>query len=213
MKILLLNSKQLEVLNVTLLCVIDTETTGLGKFDRSNPGRIDYPISIGAVIADVNVIKKQVRCVDGLYSLIRIPDTSRAEETMLIHGILPEELDSAPRPGMVCLQLNELLSKYETMPIGAWNNQFDKHFVDVLFRMAHMVPPSLVWSEMMPSSYASLDRFVKAYVKHDEVLCLEAHNAFNDCIRALGVYAVLHGYQLELSGLGNGKQPLISVYV
>src|SRR5208337_1962329 len=109
MKLLLLDSEQLGVLSLALLCVIDTETTGLGKFDRSKPGRIDYPISIGAVIADVNVIKQQVRYVDGIYSLIRIPDTSRAEDTMLIHGILPEELDSAPGPELVCLKLNELL--------------------------------------------------------------------------------------------------------
>jgi hypothetical protein len=210
---LLLLSKRSGVLSVALLCVIDTETTGLGKFDRSRPGRIDYPISIGAVIADVNVLKKEVRCVDGMYSLIRIPDTSRAQDTMLIHGILPEELDSAPRPAKVCLELKALLSKYEEMPVGAWNYRFDKHFVNVLFDMAHMIPPSLAWREMMPSSYASLDRYVKACVRHDSVLCLEAHNAFNDCIRALGVHAALHGYGLELPGIVDGKLPQMPVYV
>jgi DNA polymerase-3 subunit epsilon len=198
---------------MALLCVIDTETTGLGKFDRSHPGRIDYPISIGAVIADVNMVTRQVRYVDGMYSLIRIPDTSRAEDTMLIHGILPEELDDAPRPAAVCQQLNALLSKYKTMPVGAWNYQFDKYFVDVLFRMARMVPPSLVWTEMMPASYSSLDRYVTKCVTHNGVLCLEAHNAFNDCIRALGVHAALQGYRLELSGIGHGKPPLMPVYV
>ena len=198
---------------MALLCVIDTETTGLGKFDRSRPGRIDYPISIGAVIADVNMLKKQVRYVDGMYSLIRIPDTSRAQDTMLIHGIMPEELDSAPLPAKVCLDLKALLLKYETMPAGAWNYRFDKHFVNVLFGMAHMIPPSLVWKEMMPSSFASLDRCVKAYVRHDGIRCLEAHNAFNDCIRALGVYAALQGYSLELSGIGDDKSPLMPLYL
>lgn len=195
---------------MTLLCVIDTETTGLGKFDRRDPGRLDYPISIGAVIADVNLAKKQVRYIDGMYSLIRIPDTSRAQETMLIHGIMPEELGGAPAPVKVCNDLNAMLSKYEAMPAGAWNYPFDKYFVGVLYRMARMLPPALAWKEMMPAPYCALDRYVNACVKHEEVLGLDAHNAFNDCIRALGVHAALQGYRLELSGIGHGKPPLIS---
>lgn len=196
---------------MALLCVIDTETTGLGKFDRSRPMRIDYPISIGAVIADINMVEKRIRYVDGMYSLIHIPDTSRALDTMLIHGILPEDLDDAPLPAKVCLELKTLLLKYEAMPAGAWNYRFDKHFVNVLFGMARMVPPSLVWKEMMPSSRASLDRYVKAYVTHDGVRRLEAHNAFNDCIRALGVHAALQGYSLELTNKRNDKSPLVSL--
>jgi hypothetical protein len=198
---------------MTLLCVIDTETTGLGKFDRCDPGRVDYPISIGAVIADLNHIKRQVRYVDGMYSLIRIPDTSRAQDTMLIHGILPEELDSAPAPAKVCKDLNTILSKYETMPVGAWNYQFDKYFVSVLFRMASMLPPALAWKEMMPAPYCALDRYVNACVKHDSVLGLDAHNAFNDSIRALAVHAALHGYELELPGTGNTGKPLAPIYI
>lgn len=197
---------------MALLCVIDTETTGLGKFDRGNPRRVDYPISIGAVIADVNMARKHVRCADGMYSLIRIPDTSRAEDTMLIHGILPEELDSAPAPAKVCRTLNAMLSKYDAMPVGAWNYQFDKHFVNVLFGMARMLPPSLVWIEMMPERYACLERYVRACVTHDGVLRLEAHNAFNDCIRTLAVHAALNGYTFELPGSESGKcshMPLI----
>jgi DNA polymerase-3 subunit epsilon len=204
-------SKQLEVLSVALLCVIDTETTGLGKFDRSCPGHIDYPISIGAVIADVNTITKQVHIIDGMYSLIRIPNTSMAENTMLIHGILPEELDNAPQPTKVCIEFKSLLSKYDSTPIGAWNYQVDKYFVDILFHMAHMVSPNLVWKEMMPSPYASLDRHVKACVTHEGVLCLEAHNAYNDCIRALGVYTATKGYKLELPLSGDHNIPLTPV--
>ncbi|BAI61657.1 conserved hypothetical protein [Methanocella paludicola SANAE] len=198
---------------MTLLCVIDTETTGLGKFDRANPGRVDYPISIGAVVADVNVVKKQVRCVDGMYSLIRIPDTSKADDTMLIHGILPEELDSAPAPTQVCLDLKALFAKYEAMPVGAWNYHFDKHFVDVLFRMARMLPPSLVWREMMPERYSRLERYVQNHVTHDGVLRLEAHNAFNDCIRTLAVHAALNGYTFELPGSLGIESPRMPVTI
>jgi len=187
---------------MALLCVIDTETTGLGKFDRSNPRRVDYPISIGAVIANVDSINGQVRLVDGMYSLIRIPDTSKAKDTMLIHGILPEELDSAPMPRKVCIDLKALLSKYEVMPVGAWNYQFDKYFVDLLFGMGHILPPALIWREMMPAPYTSLDRSVKSCVTHRGVLCLDAHNAFNDCIRTLAVHAALKGYSLEMPGIG-----------
>ncbi len=191
-----------------MLCVIDTETTGLGKFDRCDPGRVDYPISVGAVIADVDQLKRRVRYVDGMYSLIRIPDTSRAEDTMLIHGILPEELNIAPAPSKVCKDLNAMFSKYAAMPVGAWNYQFDKHFVNVLYKMARMQPPALAWKEMMPAPYCALDRYVKACVKHDEILSLEPHNAFNDSVRALAVHAALHGYELELPCTGSARKPL-----
>lgn len=176
------------------LCVIDTETTGLGKFDKSNPARKDYPISIGAVIADVSVQDKSIRYVDGMKSLIRIPCPSKARDTMLIHGIMPEDLESAPKPAEVCEELMGLLSKHDIVHAAAWNYRFDKHFVDILFEMAHMRPPSLKWMEMMPERYSSLEKYVSKWVRNERIRSLEAHDAFNDCIRALEVYAVLQGY-------------------
>jgi hypothetical protein len=205
-------SKRWELSNISLLCVIDTETTGLGKFDHSVKGKVDYPISLGAVIADVNILEKRVRYVDGMHSLIRIPDTSRAEDTMLIHGILPKELDDAPQPADVCTAFKGLLSRYEDMPACAWNYRFDKHFVDLLFRMGHMVTPELAWKEMMPTPYAGLERYVRSCVTQEGVLGLDAHNAFNDCIRALAVHAALHGYSLEMPG-NEGSKARVPIFV
>lgn len=184
---------------MALLCVIDTETTGLGKFDRRKPVYDDYPISLGAVIADVNSSLRTVTCVDGMYSLIRIPDPSRAQRTMMIHGILPEEVEQAPPAKLVCNDMLHLLKRHDRMHVGAWNHQFDRYFVEILYAMARMPPPALKWVEMMPYEKASLDRCVANYVRHEEVRCLDAHNAFNDCIRALSVHAALRGYTLDIS--------------
>ena len=176
------------------LCVIDTETTGLGKFDRSNPERKDYPISIGAVIVDIYNHDKSIQYVDGMKSLIRIPCPSKARDTMLIHGIMPEDLENAPKPAEVCKALTGLITRHDITYAAAWNYKFDRHFVDLLFDMAHMRPPSLKWGEMMPERYSSLEKYVSKYARDERIRSLEAHDAFNDCIRALEVYAVLHGY-------------------
>jgi DNA polymerase-3 subunit epsilon len=186
---------------MSLISVVDTETTGLGKFDKRGLQEQDYPISIGIVVADVDECSKTIKCLDGMYSLIRIPNPSLAERTMLIHHILPEEVESAPSPRYVCKCVLDLFKRHGIMPICAWNYPVDKYFMDILFKMARLESPVIKWVEMKPEARACLETYVNSCVHEERILGLEAHNAFNDCNRTLGVYAALEGFALDLSGV------------
>lgn len=190
---------------MTLIGIVDLETTGLGKFDRANPARDDYPISIGIVIADIDEEAKTIHCVDSYYSLIRIPNPFRAEELSYLHHIFPGDLENAPRPRVVCDEILNLLEKYGDVPLGAWNHQFDHYFVNKLFSMARMNPPALKWMEMQPERMASLERWVTKYVDNPDVLELNAHDALNDCIRTISVIAAIRQYELDMTQI---VQPL-----
>jgi DNA polymerase III epsilon subunit-like protein len=184
---------------MTLISVIDTETTGLGKFDKRGLREQDYPISIGIVVADVDESSKTIKCLDGMYSLIKIPNPSLAERTMLIHHILPEDVEGAPSPKLVCKNVLELYKRHGLIPVCAWNYPVDKYFMEIMFKMARVESPDLKWVEMKPESRACLDTYVNSFVHEKEVLNLEAHNAYNDCIRTLSVYAALNGFTLDIS--------------
>jgi hypothetical protein len=186
---------------MSLISVVDTETTGLGKFDKRGLREQDYPISIGIVVADIDEGSKTIKCLDGIYSLIRIPNPSLAERTMLLHHILPDEVESAPLPKVVCKGLLELYGRHGIMPVCAWNYQVDKYFMDILFKMANLESPSLKWLEMKPDGMACLDTYVNSCVHEESILDLEAHNAYNDCIRALSVYSTLHGFNFDIAGV------------
>lgn len=187
-----------------LISVLDFEATGLGKFDRAGGKEDDYPVSVGIVVARVDDGEKVVRCIDSFQSLIRVPNPMKVEETAFLHGIFPEDLENAPRPKDVCRQIVDLYRKHGLSSAGAWNCRVDRYFFDALFRMGKTEPPALRWIEMQPERRASLEHYVSRCVTDRQVLMLDAHDALNDCLRALGVMAALKGYALDLSGVRPG---------
>lgn len=182
---------------MVLLCVIDTETTGLGIFNKGSPRHDDYPVSVGAVVADVDIDHREITCLDSMYSLVRIPDPSRAEDTFFIHGITQEEIERAPMPGEVCERILSMKKIHGFDYAGAWNHQFDKYFMRKLFKLSKVRELPMNWIEMQPRKFAKLDDYVPRIVC-DEIKCMPGHNALNDCYRALGVYATLGGFEIKM---------------
>jgi DNA polymerase-3 subunit epsilon len=178
--------------------VLDTETTGLGKFDRYTPRHDDFAISVGLVIADADLDAQQIKCMDCMYSLIRIPDPDRSKDTFHIHGISEDLVAAAPAPQEVCASILGMQERYGFDVAGAWNHRFDRYFVDRLFNLSEMQRPKWDWLEMQPAPYAKLDHHVRT-VNHDDVRKLPGHNALNDSVRALGVFAHRKGFGLDLS--------------
>jgi hypothetical protein len=180
--------------------VVDTETTGLGKFDRRSPRDDDFALSIGLVIADADLDAMYLKCLDSMYSLIRIPDPSRSRDTFHIHGISEDSVATAPKPQEVCLSVLELQKRYGFDVAGAWNHRFDRYFVDRLFRLSRMERPAWDWLELQPMPYAKLDHHAQS-AGNREIRSLPGHNALNDSIRALGVFAERKGFELDLSAI------------
>ena len=178
--------------------VIDTETTGLGRFDRHAPCHDDFAISVGLVIADADLDAEQIKCLDCLYSLIRIPDPCRSKNTFHIPGISEDRVAAAPVPQAVCAAIWGLQVRYGFDVAGAWNHRFDRYFVDRLFGLSGMEMPKWDWLEMQPAPYAKLDYHVQT-VSRDDVRKLPGHNALFDSVRALGVFAHRKGFELDLS--------------
>ena len=188
---------------MSLISVVDIEATGLGKFDTTHYKEDDYPVSIGIIVASVEEEKKVIRCIDSYTSLIKIPNPSKVEKTSLIHSIFPEDLENAPGPKEVCRHVIDLYNKYGLSLAGAWNHRVDRYFFDILFKMGKMEQPTLKWIEMQPERMASLELYVLKCVNDPDVLSAEAHDALNDCVRAIGVMAALKGCTLDLSGVRN----------
>jgi DNA polymerase III alpha subunit (gram-positive type) len=178
--------------------VIDTETTGLGKFNRYSPRHDDFAISIGLVIADADLDAERVKCMDCLYSLIRIPDPARSKDTFHIHGISEDRVASAPVPQDVCTAILRMQELYGFDVAGAWNHRFDRYFVDRMFSLSEMEKPKWDWLEMQPVPYAKLDHHVQS-VSHEDVRSMPGHNALFDSVRALGVFAHRKGFELDIS--------------
>jgi DNA polymerase III epsilon subunit-like protein len=177
---------------MVLWSVIDTETTGL--YDE------DYAVSLGTLIADINPERRMIECVDSMYSLIRIPDPSMTEKTRHIHGISSEEVARAPGPAEVCGQYLKLLDQHEFRHAAAWNQSFDRRFVEKLFDQAEMKRPVLRWMEMQPFHRARLDSHA-CNLKCDSIRALSGHHALKDCARAIGVFAENNGYALDTSSV------------
>ncbi|MCD1296266.1 hypothetical protein CUJ83_14785 [Methanocella sp. CWC-04] len=191
---------------MVILSVIDTETTGLGIFNRGCPCHDDHAISLGMVIADVDVDTRNIKCLDSMYSLICIPDPSRAEDTYMIHGIRSEEIEKAPSPAEVCEIFLGMRERYGFQYAGAWNHEFDKYFIRRTFKLSGLKKPALNWVEMQPRKFAKLDHYVSSVI-YPEIKGLAGHNALNDCLRALGVYATLGGMELDMSLLKGKALP------
>jgi len=178
--------------------VLDTETTGLGKFDRRAPRHDDFAISLGLVIADADLEAEQIRCLDCLYSLIRIPDPERSKDTFHIHGISEDLVAGAPEPQEVCAAIGSLQERYGFDVAAAWNHRFDRYFIDRLYRLSRLERPQWDWLELQPAPFAKLDHHVQSVGRAD-VRSLPGHNALNDSVRALGVFAHRKGFDLDLS--------------
>lgn len=178
--------------------VIDTETTGLGVFDRYAPRHDDYAISVGMVIADADLDAQQIKCMDCMYSLIRIPDPERSKDTFHIHGISEDLVAAAPSPQDVCMAILGMQERYGFDVAGAWNHRFDRYFIDRLFKLSTMTQPRWDWLELQPVCYAKLDHHVQM-VDREDIRSLPGHNALFDSIRALGVFAHRKGFELDLS--------------
>lgn len=102
--------------------VIDFETTGKDDY------RKDLPISIGALVADLKD-DKTIECRGSLYSLIRVPNPSWAEDSKFKHGISVEEVANAPEPSKVCVEYLQMRQKYKFEHAAAWYHQFDKNIL------------------------------------------------------------------------------------
>lgn len=185
---------------MVLWSIIDTETTGL--YDE------DYAISLGTLVADIDSNNGIIECIDSMYSLIRIPDPSMAEKTRFIHGIHAEEVANASEPVEVCRQYAQMQERYGFGHAAAWNQPFDRRYVEKLFKQAHMKPPSLKWVEMQPFNRARLDTYT-GQLKCKDIRMLSGHHALKDCARALGVYAEYNGYKLDVSSLLRALQTFI----
>lgn len=188
-----------------ILCVVDTETTGLGIFDRKQK-RDDHALSIGLVVADVDLETRHIECLDSAYSLISIPDPEMANDAYHIHGISPEMVAAAPDAAEVCRQFLQVHDSYGFEFAGAWNHRFDRYFIDKLFSRSRMRLPGLRWIEMQPEMYAKLDRYATS-IACDDIKALPAHNALNDCMRALGVYATIGGFEIDISRIASKVAP------
>ena len=185
---------------MVLWSVIDTETTGL--YDE------DYAISLGTLIADVDADRGTIECIDSMYSLIRIPNPSMTEKTRFIHGIYPEEVASASEPVEVCGRYVQMQERYGFSHVAAWNQSFDRRYVEKLFRQADMKLPSLKWVEIQPFNRARLDTYA-SQLKCKDIRKLSGHHALKDCARALGVYAEYNGYKLDVPSLMRTLQTFI----
>lgn len=178
-----------------LLNVIDFETTGLNK------GRVDYAVSMGALVADFKD-DKTIECTGSLYSLIKIPNPSMAADTKFIHGISVEEVANAPEPSKVCTEFLKLKRKHGFEHAAAWYYPFDKVFFERLFEQANKKAPTLNWSELQTIPFKKLDNCAPG-VRCGFVKGLSGHHALKDCARALCVYAEHNGYNLDVSSLKN----------
>jgi DNA polymerase III epsilon subunit-like protein len=178
--------------------VLDTETTGLGKFDRRAPRHDDFAISVGLVVADADIDAEQIKCLDCMYSLIRIPDPDRSKDTFHIHGISEDRVAAAPAPQEVCASILGMQERYGFDVAGAWNHRFDHYFIDRLFRLSDLEKPEWDWLELQPAPFAKLDYHVQS-VSHEDIRQLPAHNALYDSVRALGVFAHRKGFELDLA--------------
>lgn len=185
--------------SMVLWSVIDTETTGL--FDE------DYAISFGTLIADVDTYKNTIECIDSMYSLIRIPNPLMTNKTKFIHGIRSEDIANAPEPFEVCGQYTRLLRQYNFKHAAAWNQSFDRRYLEKLFRQADIKLPLLEWIEMQPFTRARLDTHA-GQLKCMDIRRLSGHHALKDCARALGVYAEYNGYTLDVPSLIRTLQTL-----
>ncbi|WP_424360017.1 3'-5' exonuclease [Methanocella sp. MCL-LM] len=175
---------------------MDTETTGLGIFGKER--RDDHALSIGMLVADIDLEARQITCLDCMDSLIRIPDPSKAEDTFFVHGITPEQVAAAPAPEEVCQKFLTVHGNHSFAFAGAWNHKFDKYFVDKLFKQGGVRQPGLNWIEMQPKPYAKLDNYADS-IRCEDIRALPGHNALNDCFRALGVYATIGGMEMDVS--------------
>ncbi len=155
-------------------------------------------MSIGMLVADIDLEARQVKCLDCMDSLIRIPDPGRAQETFFIHGITPDQVAAAPSPEEVCQQFLTLHGSYSFAFAGAWNHRFDRYFVDKLFKQGGARKPGFGWIEMQPRPYAKLDAYADS-IQCEQIKALSGHNALNDRFRALGVYAAIGGLELDVS--------------
>lgn len=182
---------------MVLWSVIDTETTGIVAGD--------YAISLGTLVADIDLEEGTIECIDSMYSLICIPEPSMAERTRWIHGISPENVATAPPPSDVCSQYLELKSNHCFIHAAAWNHPFDRRFVEKLFNLAKVKVPALQWEELQPKPYARLDKYVPR-LKCEYAKSLSGHHALMDCARALCVYAEYNGYDLDVPLLKKAMQ-------
>jgi DNA polymerase III epsilon subunit-like protein len=182
---------------MVLLKVIDFETTGLDDY-RTNY-RTDLPISIGALVADLKD-DKTIECKGSLYSLIRIPNPSWAQDSKRIHGIPVEDIATAPEPSKVCEQYLKFKHKYGFEEAAAWNYTFDKKHFGRLFGLANAKAPEMNWRELQPAPYVSLDSCIPR-INCDYVRSRSSHNALNDCALELCFYAENNGYSLDVSSV------------
>jgi DNA polymerase-3 subunit epsilon len=180
------------VIFTVLWGVVDTETTGLTA--------ADHAISLGVLIAEVDHSGGTITCLDSIYTLIRIPDPSMAEQTKFIHGISQEEVEGAPVSAEVCMKFLDLKRRHRFSYIAAWNHRFDRRYLEKLFALAGIPAPAVSWVEMQPAPYAKLDTHA-CQLRCGEIRSLPGHNALNDCVRALGVYAEHNRYDLDMPSL------------
>lgn len=111
--------------------VIDYETTGL-DYEKSQP------IEVGIIVCD-----HEFNAIETYSSLIEPdepddPDDWSWLEAYRVHGIKPEDLESAPPPAEVTVDISQLASRHnrrEMKPVLVSDNiQFEWHWTARLFR-------------------------------------------------------------------------------
>lgn len=165
-----------------LVCVIDTETTGLDQRDE--------PISVAVVLLEIEPIKgKLIREVDSYYGL-REPSVPMHPKAQAIHGMSLEQLRGA---SFDMKKLRKIVDSADILV--AHNAQFDRRMISkVVPGLMHakwvcsINSLSWLWKEVSPKG-ASLDAIC-------EVLELDRprpHNAMADCRALITVLSVHSG--------------------
>ena len=177
------------------LVVLDFETTGL------SPTR-NRVIEVGAVILRNHEI------VDSFSELMN-PNQKIPGFISSLTGITNEMIKNKPSPESIMPQLKEFIGN---RPIVAHNASFDKRFLEVEMKRAHLkvqnptICTMLLSRRLIPDA---LNYQLGSLVKHLQIEARRTHRALDDVIVTTGVWNHLHHTVCSLTGI---KNPDISIF-
>jgi DNA polymerase-3 subunit epsilon len=166
------------------LVALDFEATGLD-------GRVDHVLSFGVVPIDGG----RVRLEESLYRIVK-PPIELPPESIVIHGIRPDDVADAPQLEAVADQLLEALTGRTLVAHAAW---IELSFLNRFFRKRRRrwraaidvldLASRLAALEGAPER-ASSQRLVDLAARHD-VPPAPTHHAFGDALTTAQLFLVL----------------------
>ncbi|MGH3030026.1 MAG: 3'-5' exonuclease [Gaiellaceae bacterium] len=166
------------------LAALDFETTGLDV-------RVDHVLSFGVVPID----EGRVRLEGSLYRVVR-PPIVLPPESIVVHGIRPDDIAEAPALPEVADELVEVLADRTLVAHVAW---FELAFLKRFFRNESRRWRRTIDVVELASRLAALEgaperatsrRLADLAVRHD-VLPAPSHHAFGDALTTAQLFLVL----------------------